>query len=209
MRRSQGADVASLLKQLLQKNQVRAVLQVQSTERSGAGVFVRIHTAVALAGGSDWDEPAVRAALTNFVRPNLTASQLGVGWRQANGYFEFDGLQTLLAAARGKYLLVSDDSALISGMLANVNRKPNVQPTVFAAGFNHKLERANFNRFAAVVDRPDAGLFGNLGIQRQPQFFSENLASFSATLAAVSSENIVVRDAGDKVLQTVTYQWSQ
>jgi hypothetical protein len=209
MRRSQGAGGASPLKQLLQKNQVRAVLQVQSTERSGAGVFVRIHTAVALAGGSDWDEPAVRAALTNFVRPNLTASELGVGWRQANGYYEFDGLQTLLAAVRGKYLLVSDDSALISGMLANVNRKSNEQPAVFAAGFNHKLEGANFNRFAAVVDRPDAGPFGNPGIQRQPQFFSENIATFSATLAAVSSENIVVRDTGDKVLQTVTYQWSQ
>ena len=196
------------MKQILQKNQVRAVLQVQSTERSSDGVFVRIHSAVALAGGSDWDEGAVRAALTNFVRPNLTASQLGVGWRQANGYYEFDGLRPLLAAVRGKYLIVSDDPALISGMLANVNRKPNAQPAVFAAGFNHELEKENFNRFAAVVDRPDASPFGGPGNQRQPQFFSENIASLSETLAEVSSENIVVRDAGDKVLQTVTYQWA-
>jgi hypothetical protein len=208
-RRSPGDDGSSQLKQIMQKNQVRAVLQVQSTERSSDGVFVKFHSAVALAGGSDWDEGAVRAALTNFVRPNLTASHLGVGWRQANGYYEFDGLQRLVAAVRGKYLLVSDDPALISGMLANVSRKPNAQPAaVFAAGFDHKLERGNFNRFATVVDRPDAKPFGGPGIQRQPQFFSENIASLSQTLAEVSSENIVVRDAGDKVLQTVTYQWA-
>ena len=30
-----------------------------------------------------------------------------------------------LAAVRGKYLIISDDAALISGMLANVNRKSN------------------------------------------------------------------------------------
>ena len=35
------------------------------------------------------------------------------------------------------------------------------------------------------------------------------VAALLATLAAVSSEKFVVRDAGDKVLQTVTYQWSQ
>lgn len=207
-RRSPGDDASSPLKQILQKNRVRAVLQVQSTEHSSEGVFVRIHSAVVLAGGSDWDEAAVRVALTNFVRPNLTASQLGVGWRQANGYYEFDGLQTLVAAVRGKYLIVSDDPALISGMLANLNRKPNAPPAVFAAGFSHQLERENFNRFAAVVDRPDASPFRGPGTQRQPQFFSENIASLSQTLAEVSSENIVVRDAGDKVLQTVTYQWA-
>ncbi len=38
------------LKAILQKDQVRAVLQVQSTERDRAGVFVKIHSAVALAG---------------------------------------------------------------------------------------------------------------------------------------------------------------
>jgi hypothetical protein len=207
-RRSPGDDGSSQLKQVLQKNQVRAVLQVQSTEQNSGGVFVRIHSAVALAGGSDWDEGAVRAALTNFVRPNLTAGQLGVGWRQANGYYEFDGLQPLLAAVRGKYLIVSDDPVLISGMLSNMTRKPNARAAIFAAGFNHKLESGNFNRFAAVVDRPDANPFGGPGTQRQPQFFSENMASLSQTLAEVSSENIVVRDAGDKVLQTVTYQWA-
>ncbi len=80
---------------------------------------------------------------------------------------------------------------------------------MFVAGFDHQRERDNFARLFTVVDRPDMSPAGIPGSQRQPQFFSENIASLSSTLAAVSSEKIVVRDAGDKVLQTVTYQWSR
>ena len=203
-----GSAGTSALKETLQRNSVRAVLQVQSTQRAADGVFVRIHSAVALAGGSDWDEAAVRTALTNFARPNLTTSELGMGWRQTNGYYELDGLRTLLAAVRGKYLIVSDDASLISGILANVNRKIEAKPAMLIAGFDHQRERENFSRFAAVVDRPDMSLPGQQGADRTPKFFSENIASLSSTLSAVSSEKIVVRAADDKVLQTVSYKWS-
>jgi hypothetical protein len=204
----------SPLKEILKKNQVVAALQVQSTERDTAGVFARIHAAIVLAGSSDWDEAGVRAALAAILQPSLTASQLGIGWRQAGGYYEMDGLHPLMAAVRGKYLIVSNDSGLISGVLANLNlanpnRNPDSQPAVFIAGFNHSRERENFARLTRVVDRPDVNAGNFPGAERQPQFFSENMASLSATLAAVSSEKIVVRDTGDKVLQTVTYQWLQ
>jgi hypothetical protein len=203
------ANGSSALKNLLQTVQANAVLQVQSSERDNAGVFVRIHSAVALVGGVDWDEAAARNALTAFIRPGLTASQLGMAWKQTAGYYELDGLQPLMAAVRGKYLFISDDSALLSGMLANTDRKMELGPAVFVAEFNHKREKDNFARLVTVVDRPDANLPGTSGAERQPQFFSENIASLSATLTAVSSEKIIVRDAGDKTLQTVTYQWSQ
>jgi hypothetical protein len=198
----------SALKAILQKNQVHAVLQVQSTSRDSDGVFVRIHSAVALAGGSDWDEGAIRSALTSFARSSLTASQLGVGWRQTNGYSEFDGLRPLMTAVRGRHLIVSDDPGLITAMLSNLGRKSDLKPAAFAAAFNHKDERDNFSRFAEVVDRPDRTSGGTPGTGQEPQFFSENIASLSSTLAAVSSEKIVVRDVGDRVLQTVTYRWS-
>jgi hypothetical protein len=45
--------------------------------------------------------------------------------------------------------------------------------------------------------------------ERQPQFFSGNMASLSNTLAAVSSEKIEVREDGGKVRQSVIYEWSQ
>ena len=155
---------------------------MQSTERAADGVFVRIHSAVALAGGSEWNEASVRTALASFLRPNLTAGELGTGWRQTNGYYELDGLRSLLAAVRGKYLIVSDDAALISGMLANVNRKIEAKPATFIAGFDHQRERENFSRFASSVDRPDMNQQDNpanarhatilLGEYREPQLDS-------------------------------------
>jgi hypothetical protein len=202
-------DGTVALKNLLQKSQVNAVLHIQSTEHDPAGVFVKTHSAVALSGSSDWDEAAARTALTNSIRPSLTASQLGVAWKQTSGYYELDGLHPLLTAVRGKYLIVSDDPALMSGILANLSRKSDLKPAVFVAEFDHKRERGNFARLITVVDRPDTNPSGVPDRERQPQFFSENIPSLSTTLAAVSSERVVVRDAGDKVLQTVTYQWLQ
>jgi hypothetical protein len=114
-----------------------------------------------------------------------------------------------VAAVQGKYLIVSDGPALINGMLSNVNRKSDLKPAVLVAELNHKRERDNFARLVTAVDRPDLSPSGFPGRERPPEFLSENIASLSAILAAVSSEKIVVRDAGDKVLQTVAYQWSQ
>jgi hypothetical protein len=201
------------LKELLDKTHILASLKVQSTERDNAGVFVRIHSAVVLAASSDWNEASIHSALAEFVRPGLTASQLGVAWQQKSSYYELDGLWPLVASVRGKYLLLSDDPNLIAAMLSNFNRKSDVKPVVFVAGFNHARERANFARFSDVVDRPNlrqSNFPGNPpGMEREPQFFSENMASLSSTLAAVSTERITVRTEGDKILQTVTYEWSQ
>lgn len=209
LQNSSDSRASSAVKDLLKQNSVQGVLQVQSTERAGDGVFIRIHSAVALAAGSEWNEASVRTAVASFLRPNLTAGELGTGWRQKNGYYELDGLRSLLAAVRGKYLIVSDDAALISSMLANVNRKIEAKPATFIAGFDHQRERENFSRFASSVDRPDMNQQDNPANSHPPQFFSENIASLSSTLAAISSEEIVVRSDGDKELQTVTYKWTQ
>lgn len=204
-----SAEGSSPLKVLVKNNPARAALRVQSTDREQDGVFVRIHSAVALVGSAAWDEAGVRSALVDFVRPGLTASQLGVGWQQKSGYQELDGLWSLLTSVRGEYLLISDDPTLMSAMLANVNRKGDVKPAAFIAGFSHQRERDNFVRLTALIDRPSTNPGGAPAMEREPQFFSENIASLSSTLAGVSSEKIVVRDAGDKELQTVTYQWAQ
>jgi len=197
------------LKELLDTTEILGSLQVQSTERDKAGVFVKIHSAVVLAASSDWNETSIQSALAEFVRPGLTASQLGVAWQEKSGYQELNGLWPLVASVRGKYLLISDDPNLIAAMLSNFNRKSDVKPVVFVAGLNHSSERANFARFSAVVDRPNLAQSNVPGMERQPQFFSENIASLSSTLAAVSTERITVRTEGDRIQQTVTYTWSQ
>ncbi|HXL20847.1 MAG TPA: hypothetical protein VOA78_00140 [Candidatus Dormibacteraeota bacterium] len=205
-----SSSTTDSLKNLLRSNPPQATLQLQSTELDKDGVFVRIHSAVALLAASDWNELAARSALVDFVRPSLTASQLGVGWQPKSGFQQLDGLWSFAVAVRGKYLIVSDDPNLVAAILARLNQKAGAQLALFIAGFNHGRERERFTRFTSQLDAQSAGPSANTFGQSQntPLFFSRNIASFSSTLAAVSSQKIVVRDAGDKILQTVTYQWT-
>jgi hypothetical protein len=197
------------LKELLDKTPLLASLQVQSTAPDQAGVFVRIHSAVVLVAGSEWNQDAVQSALMDFVRPGLTASQLGVGWQRRSGYQELDGLWPLVASVRDKYLLVSDDPGMAEAILANFSRKSDRKPADLLAGFNHQQERANFARLSNVVDRPSATGADAENRRGEPQFFSNNMASLSSTLAAVSAEKVEVRSEGNKERQTVTYEWAQ
>ena len=190
---------ASAVQELLRKTQILASLQLQSTERDKSGVFVRMHAAVVLVAASDWREADVKWALADFVRPRLTAGQLGVGWLQKIGYAELDGLWPLSVSVRGKYLLISDEPALIQSMLSNFKRKADRKPAQLLAGFNHAHESSNFLRFASLVDRPNVGMRNGIGNERQPQFFSGNMASLSSTLAAVSTERIEVRSGRARV----------
>jgi hypothetical protein len=199
----------SAVKQLLDKTPTVALLQVQSTERDKAGVFVRMHSAIVLASDSEWDQSAAQRALIDFIQPGVTASQLGVVWQAKTGYQQLDGLWPLSVSAHGRYLLASDDPALMEALLANFNRKIDAKPAAFIAGFNHARERENFGRFSELVDGPNKSDAAYPGISRQPKFFPGNMASLSATLSAVAKENIVVRKDGNKVLQTVTYEWTQ
>ena len=200
---------AAALKDLLGKTPILASLQLQSTQRDSAGVFVRTHTAVVFAAAEDWSEEGVRSALNEFVRPGLTAGQLGTSWQQKSGYQQLDGLWPLTVSVSGKDLMVSDDPALMESVLANLARKSDRKPLEYFAGFNHKQERENFTRFASLVDRPNVPVNAGSGSEREPQFFSGNMASLSATLADVSAERIEIRSDGGKVRQTVTYEWSQ
>jgi hypothetical protein len=206
--RSASAQSASALQQLISKTQVLAAMQVQSTDRDSAGVFVRIHSGVALAAASDWNDSDTRTALADFVSPSLTASGLGISWQQKLGYMQLDGLWPLSVSVRGKYLLVADDPVLLEKMIAGLDSKATVKPARLIAGFDHARERTNFQRFSSIVDRNVAGEVFSSGT-REPQFFSENMASLSQMFANVSREKIVERRDGDKILQTVTYDWRE
>jgi hypothetical protein len=209
VQQSASASLSNPLSDLLQKNRVRALLQIQSTERDHDGVFVRIHAAVAFLGESDWNEPAVRSALVELLSPGLTAGQLGVDWQSASGSQQLNGLWNLATAVRGKYLFVSDQRTLLNELLANMTQKVVSQPAAFAAGFDHGRERGSFTRLTGLIDRPGVEVGTPAGAGHIPEFFSENIASLSSLLAGVSSEKIVVRDVGDKVTQTVIYEWAR
>jgi hypothetical protein len=203
-----GPDSASAFRELLQKTQVLASLQVQSTQRDAAGVFVRNHTAVVLSAASEWNEANVQSTIAEFVRPSLTASQLGVTWTPKSGYQQLDGLWPLSVAVRGKYLVVSDDPAMMESILSGFARKSDRKPLELYAGFNHDLEGSNFLRFVGLVDRTNTREQVE-GVPREPQFFSGNMASLSTSLGDVSAEHIEIRPDGAKMRQTVIYEWSQ
>ncbi len=209
VQRAAPGDSAAALKALLAKASVLATLQVQATATDQDGVFVRMHSGVAMLGGSDWNEADLRTALASALDPVLTAGGLGINWQPKPGYQQLDGLWPLSFAVQGRYLLISDDPILLSIMLANLDEKVVSQPAVVIAGFNQAHERGNFERLADALDRLNSGQVDSPVRGRTPQFFSDNVASLSSTLAAISSEKIVVHEASDKVTQTVTYTLDQ
>lgn len=205
-----STDTSGPLKELLKRTPVQAILQTQSTERDKDGVFVRMHSGVALLAESEWNDMQVRSALVEFARPSLTTSQLGVEWQNSSGTQQLNGLWTLAVAVRGKYLFVSDSPELLGVLLGGMKRKVSLAPAVFVAGFQHDRERNNFALLTRLLDRSGGGLEAfNDSDERSPYFFSGNMGSLSSTLSALSSSKIVARDAGDKVTQTVTYTWSR
>lgn len=198
-------DSRAALQDLFSKNRVLAQLQVQGTDRDPAGVFVRIHSGVAFLGESEWDERKVQAALVEFVRPSFSTGQFGLGWKNASGYNVLDGLWQLGVAVRGKYLVVSDDPAILSSMLAGLNQKTDAAPSTFSAAFQHRREQANFVALTKILDKK-TGQSANGG---GPEFFSENIASLSFVLKDVASEKITIRDSSERQTQTVVYAWAR
>jgi len=193
------------LQELLSKNRVLAQLQAQSTDRDPTGVFVRIHSGLAFLGESEWDERKVQTALVEFVRPAFTTEQLGLGWKSVSSYSVMDGLWPLSVAIHGKYLIVSDDPAVLGAMLQNLNKKTDAPPSMFSSGFRHQREQAHFVALTKMLDlQPDQASNG-----RGPEFFSEDIASLSFALKSVASETITIRDSPDRQTQTVVYAWAR
>jgi len=197
------------LKELVKQANVRAVLQLHSSQADADGVFVRLHSTIVLRAAADWEEVAVQQAVQRIVAPGLTASSLGVQWRRtggAQGYSELDGLVRIALAVKGKYLLVSDDPATLAVVLSRFSQPVSDESAIYRAGFDHTRERQNFYRLTSLIDRPSRT---GAGESREPQFFSQNVASLSQALAAVKSQSIIAKRKGGIELQTVLYEWAQ
>ncbi|MFI5104554.1 MAG: hypothetical protein ACHP79_06490 [Terriglobales bacterium] len=200
-----GVNAAEGLKMQLEKAAPQALLVVQATRKNADGVLMSLPAVVALAGGTDWDVLSMQKAAQEMVAPGLTAARLGLQWREvkdAGGYYELDGLTPLQMAVRGKLLYFANDAGLLSAVLQAKSQPPS-QPASYAAGFSHSRERQSFYKFSSLVDQQSVAREG------EPQFFSQNMASFSRAFAKLDSEEIVTRQTKDKIQQTVTYRWMQ
>ncbi len=199
------------LKELFNKAGVRPMLQLHRSEAAADGVFVRLRSTMVLRGTADWDEAAVQAAVQRVITPGLTTATIGAAWKKtgagAQMYSELDGLARIAIAVRGKYLFASDDPETLAVALARINAPVSSEPAIYYAGFDHARERQNFYQLTTLVDRPGRSSFS--GSERQPEFFSENVASLSKVFAGVTKQSIVAkRDQGVET-QTVLYEWEK
>ncbi len=208
-RMTNESGLAGLLKQFETANP-EAMLVAQATRKNSDGVLLGTSSVIVIAASAEWDLASVQKAVQDVVAPGMTASGLGVQWREvkdAGGYYEFDGLSPLQLTRRGKIFYFANDAAMLSAVL-QAKGPLSAQPVSYAAGFSHSRERPNFYKFSSLVDRGSASQAGEHS-EREPQFFSGNIGSFSRTFARIDSEEMVTRQTRDKIQQTVTYRWTQ
>lgn len=210
--RTASEESTTALRQLLEKNAARGMLTLHGTSRSGDGFFVNLNSTVAVLGTSDWDEAEVRNAIGAVLRPGMTVSQLGAGWRSvqdgSSRFAQLDGLASIAFGTHGKLLVLGNDPKAVAAVLQRADSPAKDGAESYVAGFRHGQERQNYLRLVQAVDRNIEPIASSPGSDREPQFFSENIASLSRMFQALSMERIVEHDEGARVLQTVTYEWS-
>jgi hypothetical protein len=196
-------NAAEALQRQLEKASPQALLVLQASHKNADGVLLSLPAVVGIVASNDWDVVSVQNAVQEMIAPALTAARLGLQWREvkdAGGYYELDGLLPLQMAVRGKVMYLANDAGLLASVLQTRNQ-PLSQPATYAAGFSHARERQKFYEFTSLVDQPSAARGA------EPQFFSQNIASFSRAFAKLESEEIITRQTKDKIQQTVTYRW--
>lgn len=184
-----------------------AMLTLQGTRKNQDGVLLQVPTVLVITAANSWDAAAMQKAIQDRMAPGLTAARLGLQWRDVkDGYSELDGLYPVQMAARGKLLYFSNNVEMLTAVL-QAKASTAVPSVSYAAGFNHTRERQNFYDLAKLADQNAANSSAS-GSQREPQFFSDNIGSFSRAFARLDSEEVITRTSKDKIQQTVTYRWS-
>jgi hypothetical protein len=204
-----GRFSSEALENLFAENAVAAMLHTESSRSGVEGVFVKSDVVIALLGSSDWELLSVFESVANSIRGGLTVSGIGAGWTQqsigAQPAYALTGVDSLFFAVSGRYLLVSNSLASLGAVLTRMTQPAAEPGASFAAGLRHGQERGNYARLMSHLDFLQGGqVFGNQ--QREPYFFSENIASLSQALVRVDSVSRRVRDEGDSVSDTVIYR---
>ena len=218
------------LRDLFAGTQPTAMLEVYATTEAHDETFASIDRAVAIESAQEWKLAAVENSLVSALRPGLTAAHLGLEWVPQSGsatagkgaYLALNGEIRMYLAVRDKVLIVSSSEALLQQMLARGTKAADgklgsqLSGVTYAASFRHtSKEKANFQTIATHLDRlgqaksdaSSAEDSGNASEDRQPPFFSGNIASLSRMFSGVREETVVEKDEGAMVMQTVSYQW--
>jgi hypothetical protein len=206
------------LRTLLGSAQLTGMLEAYATRDVKDEMFVGIDRAMVLEASTPWIEAAVESAMAAALRPGLTASQLGLGWQARSGaagsYAALDGKIPLYLAVREGRLFVSNSEALLVQHLAGRGTPAgaNANGVTYAAVFQHSpAEQRTFRKLFRRLDAAGhaAGANAEDGEGQRPPFFSGNVASLSHMFQNVRRERMEERDQGEKVTQSVVYEWAQ
>jgi hypothetical protein len=199
----QDALQAQALERLFGAHPLTAMVQVEATRQEANGVFVDNDCAVALVSATAWDAAAARDAVSSAIQGMLTASRLGMSWKEAAGsYAVLEGLNRLALAVRGNTLVLANSPRLVERVLARAAAPAAARAGVYAAGLRHERERRNFRAWMRLLDsaRPASDN------TTEPKFFSGNLASLSDSLRRVRSATLTAEEKGPAMKQTVVYE---
>lgn len=208
-------DSVAAVRALLETSGVRALLLVQSSALAGA--FVQTPSVIVLQGSADWDDNAVRTAVSAAAGKFWTTSQLGAGWTTDSSgpqpLNRLDGLATLVFTNRGNLLFLANEVRLLQSVLATAGAQPSTAVYTYAAGFRHLRERANYERIMTALDFTSPSPNGQIPFGGAPgdapPFFSGNMGSLSRVLAILNEVQMTREDRADRSLETVLYRMSR
>jgi hypothetical protein len=166
------------LRALLEANPVQALLQVESSGAASDGVFVTTPRAIALLGARPWDVAAARQAVAG-------------------------GFDRVFLTAAGRVLILASAEDLMTAMAGRASSPDALPGAQYAMRFLHARELPRFARMMTLIDFP---ALRGAGENREPMFFSENLASLGRTLGRVDSVFLESHDDGAAVTQSVVYR---
>ncbi len=211
-----GLADAAIIK-AFQANPPLAALQVESSRKAANDVFVGTDLALVLVAAGNWDAPALRAAFETAVRGLWTTSSLGARLTEqsANGetFYQLDGLTPLVLAVRDQHLFLANSAALLGDILVRTNEtadRDSVSATEFrgVTEFRRAAEQPNYETLMRHLDHVQFGRYRSQQ-NREPDFFSENVASLGRTLGRVESMSIRTSQSAESVNETVIYRLSE
>ena len=174
-----AGDEAAVLRPLIAQTGIDALLQVQTSRRYPDGVFVGNETALVLLAPAAWAEAAVREALA--------------------------GRQIHLA---GRYLIVADRAEMLNAIVSRL-QQPALPAVSYAAVYRHQREFAPYVQMMRMIDAARSPAVYDPHIPRQPNFFSENIASLGEVFGKLDSASIRANDTGATVKEQVLYTFTQ
>ncbi len=174
--------------------------------------FVAIHSAVILRSTNPWNSAQLQAALLAALRPHFTVGDLGLAWAPSGNFFTLGTTHPFTLFVDGNTAILSNDSTLMTDILARRQSAASPQPATLIAGFRHTQSQPAFTRLStslahtAAISGPSPDSTDDPSAQA-PDFFADTVGSLSNAFRSFATERLVETRAGSITHQTVTYTW--